>query len=348
MPVPLMKILAIQFKYLGDAVFLVPALRALREHQPECELHVLVAAEAVPVLEHLPWLTKVWPMPRTRGKARIRESWPIIRALRRERFDFSVDFVGNDRGAILSLLCGARERLGALEQEQRWGRKICYTQIVPAETLPDSWVRRHVELLSACRIPPPKSTRLEIYADPELSGKATGLLPDARVICHLATSQPKKEWPVSHWAEFYRLAASAGHALAFSSGTSNRERALLDELKAREPEIVALPPTPDLRLFLAILKRAKLVVAGDTGPLHFAAALGVPVIGLYAVGDSLLHTAPIYQKEQVIVGGSCVCDTKFLDSSICQEAHPCMESIQPYQVLQRLDRILGVAGKIGR
>lgn len=86
MPVPLMKILAIQFKYLGDAVFLVPALRALREHQPECELHVLVAAEAVPVLEHLPWLTKVWPMPRTRGKARIRESWPIIRALRRERF----------------------------------------------------------------------------------------------------------------------------------------------------------------------------------------------------------------------------------------------------------------------
>ena len=105
---------------------------------------------------------------------------------------------------------------------------------------------------------------------------------------------------------------------------------------------------PDLRLFLAILKRARLLIAGDTGPLHFAAALGVPVIGLFAVGDSLLHTAPIYQKEQVIVGGSCVCDTKFLDSSICQDAHPCMESIQPYQVLQRLDRILGVAGKIGR
>jgi ADP-heptose:LPS heptosyltransferase len=115
-----------------------------------------------------------------------------------------------------------------------------------------------------------------------------------------------------------------------------------------EPEVVVLPPTPNLRLFLAILKRARLLIAGDTGPLHFAAALGVPVIGLFAIGDSLLHTAPIYQKEHLIVGGSCICDTKFLNSSICHEAHPCMASIQPYQVLQRLDRILGIAGKIGR
>ena len=342
------KILAIQFKYLGDVVFIIPALRALREHRPDCELHVLVAEEAAPVLEHLPWLTKVWPMPRTRGKARIRESWPVIRALRREKFDFSVDFAGNDRGAILSFLCGARERLGTLESGRSWGRKICYTQTVPVETLPDSWVRRHVELLSACQIPPPKSVRLEANADPALSGEAARLLPDARVICHLATSQPKKEWPVFRWAEFYRLATSAGYALAFSSGTSPRERALLDELKAMEPGIVALPPTPNLRLFLAILQRARLLIAGDTGPLHFAAALGIPVVGLFATGDSLLHTAPIYQKEHVMVGRPCICDTRFVNFSICQDAHPCMASIEPNQVLQRLDRILGVAGRIGR
>ncbi len=186
------KILAIQFKYLGDVVFIIPALRALREHRPDCELHVLVAEEAAPVLEHLPWLTRVWPMPRTRGKARIRESWPIIRALRREKFDFSVDFAGNDRGAILSFLCGARERLGTLERGRSWGRKICYTQTVPVETLPDSWVRRHVELLSACQIPPPKSVHLEANADPALSGEAARLLPDAKVICHWRPPSPKR------------------------------------------------------------------------------------------------------------------------------------------------------------
>ena len=78
-PIP-EKILAIQFKYLGDAVFLTPALRALRESQPGGELHVLVAAEITPLFAHLPWLTKVWSLPRTRGRARLRDSWPVIRA----------------------------------------------------------------------------------------------------------------------------------------------------------------------------------------------------------------------------------------------------------------------------
>jgi ADP-heptose:LPS heptosyltransferase len=208
------------------------------------------------------------------------------------------------------------------------------------ETLPDSWVRRHVELLSACHIPPPKSVHLEARADPALSGEAARLLPDTRVICHLATSQPKKEWPVFRWAEFYHRAASAGYALAFSSGTNARERALLDELKVMEPEIVALPPMPNLRLFLATLQRARLLIAGDTGPLHFAAALGVPVIGLFATGDSLLHTAPIYEKDHVIVGSPCACDNRFVNFAICKDANPCMASISPEQVLDCLQSIL--------
>ena len=51
-----MKILALQFRYLGDAVLMTPALRALKEHFPGCSLHVLVAEEVVPLLQHLPWL----------------------------------------------------------------------------------------------------------------------------------------------------------------------------------------------------------------------------------------------------------------------------------------------------
>src|SRR5438045_3146176 len=54
-----MKILAIQFRYFGDAALMVPALRALREHFRECALHLLVPAEVTPLFEHLPWLTRV-------------------------------------------------------------------------------------------------------------------------------------------------------------------------------------------------------------------------------------------------------------------------------------------------
>ena len=86
------KILALQFKYFGDAVLLTPALRALRDHFPDNELHLLVPGEMAPLFQRLPCLTRIWPMPRRRGRAGLRQTWPILRALRREHFDRSVDF----------------------------------------------------------------------------------------------------------------------------------------------------------------------------------------------------------------------------------------------------------------
>ncbi|MEI9865240.1 MAG: glycosyltransferase family 9 protein [Limisphaerales bacterium] len=109
---PPKKILALQFKYFGDAVLMTPALRAIREKFPQSELHVLVPDTIAPVLQHLPWVTRVWPMPRQRGRASFSQTWPVVRALRCERFDHSVDFASNDRGAILSFLIGAKTTAG--------------------------------------------------------------------------------------------------------------------------------------------------------------------------------------------------------------------------------------------
>ena len=333
------KILALQFKYLGDAVFLTPALRALKAHWPDAELHALVAAEVAPLLENLPWLKRVWALPRTRGRARLGESWPVIRALRRERFDRAADFGGNDRGAILSCLSGAKIRLGPVEKPKLL-RKFCYTETFPAAQLPESWVQRHLKLLSAWNVPAPKSCELEIAADPKLAEAAARLLPGKRILCHLATSQPKKEWPARRWAEFYRLATAAGISPAFSTGTNERERALLAELQKLEPEIFALPPIADLRLFLAVLRRAEAVIAGDTGPLHFAAGLGVPIVGLFATGDSLLRAAPIYRPEQLVSAAACACDLRLKHFTVCQDANPCMASISPERVIVALQKTL--------
>jgi ADP-heptose:LPS heptosyltransferase len=164
-------------------------------------------------------------------------------------------------------------------------------------------VQRHVRLLSAWQIPPPKSLRLEIAADPALADAAVQLLPTGRVVCHLGTSQPCKEWPLDRWREFHQLARAAGFSPAYSSGPSPRERALPEALKKMEPDIFVVPPVTSLPLFLAVLQRARVVVAGDTGPLHFAAGLGVPVVGLFGTADSLLKAAPIYAANQVVKSG---------------------------------------------
>jgi ADP-heptose:LPS heptosyltransferase len=74
-----------------------------------------VAAEVAAIFKHLPFIKKVWAPPCTGGKAKLTESLPFVRALRKAKFDLSIDFFGNDRGGILSLLVGAKSRLSAIE-----------------------------------------------------------------------------------------------------------------------------------------------------------------------------------------------------------------------------------------
>jgi heptosyltransferase III len=330
------KILAIQFKYFGDAVLMTPALRAIREHFTQSEIHLLVPEEIAPLFQHLPWLNRVWPMPRRRGHARIRQSWPVIRALRREHFDRSVDFAGNDRGAILSFLCGASERLGLDVPGGFLGRHFCYNQHSPPASIKQHESLRLVHILSKWNITPPISPKAEIQTDPAKDALAVSLLSEQTVLCHVASSQPKKEWPIQHWAEFYKLATAAGYKLAFTTAMGAREQALMMELKKLAPSATILPVVPDLALFLALLKRAEVFISGDTGPLHFAAGLGVPTISLFGP-SSAERWAPIGERHRALIGDACACDG---NSNICQSDRFCLAAILPEQVLNCLQAVL--------
>jgi ADP-heptose:LPS heptosyltransferase len=329
-----MKILAIQFRYLGDAVLLTPALRALREHFPQAELHVLVAQEVVPLLEHLPWLTKVWAFPRKRGQAKLREAWPVLRGLRRERFDRLVDFSANDRSALISLACGARERLAPRNPGGFLGRRLCYTKRVVLRPGGHQSLR-NLQLLSAWGVAAPSAPALEICADPALAQTAEQLLPTPSIIGHISTSQPRKEWPLKRWAQFNQLAAAAGYNVVFSAGTSPREQELLNRLKGLTPGLSALPVLPELATYLAVLKRARLVVCGCTGPLHFAAALGVPTIGLYGPSPPSVW-APLGPGHQVLRGNECSCG----DIAVCVNPNPCMGGISAKEVIRSVKQAL--------
>jgi ADP-heptose:LPS heptosyltransferase len=338
-----MKILAIQFKYLGDAVILSPALKALKTQIPNAELHVLVAAEIAPLLINLPWISKVWAMPRSRGKAKLSKALPFIRALRKEKFDRSVDFGGNDRGALLSLLSGAHSRLGSIEKNQaKWIQKISYTQIVRRKDPSAPYFDLHFELLSAWNISRPESLKLEtacIHCDDESLEK---VLPKNSIICHITTSQPKKDWPVAHWVGLYDLAHQAGLTLYFSAGNNERERHLLGELNKLRPDANILPPLASLNMFLCALKSSKMLICGDTGPLHFAEGLGIPVLGMFAVRNSIKQVAPIYRQDQLVCAKKCACEATPRNVDFCWSAESCMASIQPEAVFMQLKNILNI------
>jgi ADP-heptose:LPS heptosyltransferase len=337
-----MKILALQFKYLGDAVLMTPALRALRGHFPAAEIHLLVPEEIAPLFRNLPWLTRVWAMPRRRGSASLRETWPFIRALRREQFDRSVDFAGNDRGAILSFFIGAKTRLGWAERGGFLGRQFFYNQRVQPAANPAHESARLAQLLSGWQIPPPASLEPEIRADATLADAAQKILPaENAVVCHVASSQPRKEWPLAHWAELHRLANAAGQQVVFTTARGEREAALMAELKnltnwtGETPVPLILPQISELSLFLAVLARAGVFISGDTGPLHLAAGLGVPTVSLFGP-TSPARWAPAGGRHQVLTGGTCGCDGH---SAVCTAARHCLAEISPAQVFAALKNL---------
>lgn len=336
------KTLCVLFKYLGDVAVAVPAIRALQRYQPHGELHLLVAEDAVPVVRHLPWVTRVWGFPRKRGSAQWSRTLPILAALRAERFDCSVDLVGNDRGALVSRLIGARQRVGLIPENGFWGRRLCYNVPVSEESLSNDWVHeteKHAHLLRrALGVPLPRCLELEVHSNPSLSNDAALLSPGRPVIAHLSTSQPKKEWPVAMWHGLYERAKGAGVDFLFSTGPSPREQALLAALRSIEPNIPVLPSADSLDLYLAVISRARAFISGDTGPLHFAAGLGVPTLGIFAPTDAK-RWAPAGLGHRHLRGRVCECSGH---AHACEKTAPCIGSVSVESVWKELRSVIGI------
>ncbi len=332
-----LKILAIQFKSLGDTVLVVPALEAIRQQFPDCILHALVSESAAPLLKNQPGIARVWSTPRVHGKTRLKQSWPVIRALRAERFDRSVDFGGNDRGAIMSLMCGARKRLGIADPDGFFGRNyICYTQRSPVQPIrrPEPW--RSMAILAPWGITPKNPAEIRIHADPALDAEAARLLPAGAIVCHMGAGMSCKQWPVAHWAKFHALATTAGFHLVFTPGAIPREKVLATELKNLVPTVSILPDTTNLALFMAVLKRARALVTPDTGPMHIAAALGTPLVAMFGP-SSIIQWAPVSRNCRVLRTDYCECD---MIQHECQSAVHCMTTLSPELVLANLQDLL--------
>jgi ADP-heptose:LPS heptosyltransferase len=326
------KILVIKIKYIGDVVLAVPSLRALRARHPQAEIHVLTAEDAAHGLRHLPWLTKVWALPRTRGKLRLADTLPMLRALRREHFDASVDLVGNDRGAYLSRFIGAPRRLGVVVTDagSPWLAKLMYNELIDDPDTTRHQAVRDYYILQAWDIPPPIDWEAEVRADPALVATAAKWLPGNPALLHVSTSQVKKEWASASWIELGQRLVAAKQPVVFSSGSSPREQKLLEPLRAAG--FTCLPPTPGLDLFIAILARPRVFICGDTAPLHLAAGLGVPTIGLFGA-TSANCWAPQGANHVALQGAPCVCSGHWRS---CQQPQPCLQALTPAAVMAKV------------
>lgn len=332
---------------IGDTVMATPALRALRSAYPEARIVGVVKPHVAPTLDGNPWLDAlIRHDPKARDR---RQRTPAVwRALRAERADLAVLLPNSFRSALLAWSSGIARRVGY----DRGGRGVLLTDRLTVardadgRRLPVPAVDYYLALVRrvGCRVDSLR-TELRTTADDEsaadLAWAGLGLTPDRPVVCFNTGGAfgPAKSWPVSHFATLARrLVHENGVRVLVVCGPSERAPAREIVQRADHPDVVSLA---DLRLGLGLTKacvrRSALMITTDSGPRHFAAAFGVPVISLF--GPTHIAWTRTYHPHAVHLFRPLPCGP--CQQPVCPLGHHrCMTELTPDDVFRAAQRML--------
>ncbi len=276
---PYKRILLTRLKFIGDIVLTTPIIRSVRAACPDAMIAFLGEKHAVSLLQGNPHLDEILPFDFARPA--VLEQTRVAWMLRRRRFDLVIDLFNNPRSALLTYATGARVRIGL----DRGGRGALYTLRVRDDGRPKTPVEFHNQFLRCAGIQP-SAVRTELFLAPDERASIQALLPEGTgslIGLHPGASWPAKRWPAERFALLADHLAAAGRRVVVTAGPHDGDtiRRLL-YMSASPPHVLPLVP---LRRLAAAISRCDVFVSNDAGPMHIAAALGVPTVGIFGPGE---------------------------------------------------------------
>ncbi len=275
-------ILLIRLKSIGDILFTLPAVHAVRENFPEARLHFLVSQENAPLLRGFAEIDEILPLDRAvyrSGNLRsaVSSTFELLRVLRRKKFSLAVDFQGYGETELLSWWSGAPARWGCVYNRTRgW----TYTRGVWRDDniqIAD-W---NLSLLQQCglrigRIRNEFDLPEDALAEAQRFFAAHGF--DATrptLFLQPFTSSPQKNWPLENFLALARHWRVRGWQVMFGGGPS--DRAALEPARVEGFPVAAGTP---LLVSAGLVKLSTLTVGGVTGLIHLAVAMQKRVLML--------------------------------------------------------------------
>ncbi len=332
-----MKIAVFLPNWVGDAVMATPAVRALRRHFAPVRMIGMVKPYVAGVLEGSPWFDAQVPLD-TRGPWSRR--WPAVAlALRRQRVDLAVLFPNSFRSALVAKLGGCRRIVGYA----RGGRSWLLTDGLRPVLAPDggflpSPVIDAYNLLAEHVGCPHPGFRMELFTTSADERAADEVWERARLDRHYevvclnpgAAYGSAKHWSTESFAHLAQLLADRrGSGVLVLCGPGERDLARDITSLANRPGIHSLADVPlSLGLTKACVRRADLLVTTDSGPRHFAAAFGRPLVTLF--GPTHIPWTETYYQGAVHLQKEVACGPCQLRT--CPLDHRCMRLLEPGEV----------------
>jgi lipopolysaccharide heptosyltransferase I len=336
---------------MGDLVHTLPAVSALRQRFPDARIDWLVESrhrevlldnpdvDALLFVDTLGWRRRLFS-PRT-----WREMGEAVSRIRERRYDAVLDLQGTLKSAVSAFLARSARRIGfgPAHLKER-AAALFYTERVPGNGDHPHVIDRHLRLLRALDIEEVENGARRFPISTSVEAEAQAVREMGRLgLAEFVILNPGGSWETKRWSpeKFARLAVEIERAWKLPSLViwGPGEEGLAREIERGAEGKVRLAPATSLRELVPYLRRARLVVSGDSGPLHLASACGVPAVGIFGPTDPA-RNGPFGAGDEVV--------WKQVSCSPCYKRRcpgygtVCLRSIEVEDVLaavrKRLDR----------
>jgi heptosyltransferase I len=307
-----LRVLIVRVGAMGDVLHGLPAVAALRERMPDCFIGwaaeprwsaLLASPESMPVVDRVHLVaTREWKK-RPISVGTLKSIAALRRELRAEHYDLCVDIQGLIRSSVIGWMAGATRYVGSSAPRETLAR-LLYGERVTVHSphvidkaceLVGAGIFAGVgEALRPVRPALPVDAAAEAWCDELLVELGVGA--GGFVLLSPAAGWGAKTWPAERWQLLARQLADEGYAVLVNGG-GPADRAVTAAATGDGPGRLLECGIADL---IALTRRAKLVVGGDTGPVHLAAALGTPVVALYGPTHPG-RTGPYFPEARVRV-----------------------------------------------
>jgi heptosyltransferase-1 len=290
-----MRIAIVRLTSLGDVVHTLPVAHAIRQHDPSSYIVWVVEEREQTILQSNPAVDEVVLAPTRRwrralGTPRgivsvVREWWALRRRFRDLHMDVAIDVQGLLKSSLFLVLIQAPLRVGFGWRHAREPLSALFTnrRVDPPKSA-SHVVDKNLSLLGPLGIPV-GDAGFPLPAMKEPGDRVAALLlghgvkpQDRLVVLMPATRGRSKQWPLANYLELARRLVGDRSVRILLVGAPDEEPLLIRIADGLKGAIIFTGPLEDL---LELLRRADLTVGNDTGPLHIAAALGRPTIGLF-------------------------------------------------------------------
>jgi heptosyltransferase-1 len=328
------KILIIKPSSLGDVVHSLPFLNSVRACFSKAEIHWVIAKGLEGILQGHPMINKLWIINKDAWKnianinGTINELKVLLKDLKKEYFDIVIDLQGLLRSGILAAITGAPVRIGFTEARE--GSRLFYTHKVKGGRNIHA-VDRYLKIADflGCDISD-TCFPLPLSSNPFLNSQPSAFSREYAVMV------PGARWKTKMWSKENFGNLSGMLTLDTVIVGSKKDVDIADKIVAlSKGRAISLAGKTDLKELIEVIRGAKFVISNDSGPMHIAAALGIPVFAIFGPTDPL-RTGP-YGEGHIIIKEDIPCSPCF--KKTCNDSK-CMDRLSVEKVYGIIKTVL--------